>query len=102
MGLTAIAFGNEKVTADDLLIAQLSAFSFEPDGEAFPMETDNIDGWVVAAHGDVDGTKTMMYMISMIDKNSPGNYLVYIYSLSDKFTANSDTMQKVLYSVDVK
>ena len=53
IGLTAIAFGNEKVTADDLLIAQLSAFSAEPDGELFPIETDNVDGWVVTAHGDV-------------------------------------------------
>lgn len=102
MGLTAIAFGDEKVTADDLLVAQLTAFSFEPDGDAFPIETENVDGWVVVAHGDVDGTKTMMYMMSMIDKNSPGNYLVYVYSLSDKFAANKETMENILFSVDVK
>ncbi len=102
MGLTAIAFGDEKVTADDLLVAQLMAFSAEPDGELFPIETDNVDGWVVTAEGDVDGSKMTMYMMSMIDKNSPGNYLVYVYTLPAKFAANKETMENVLFSVDVK
>ena len=56
----------------------------------------------MVCHGDIDGTHTMMYMMSMIDKNSPGNYLVYVYSLVDKFPANKDTMENVLFSVDVK
>lgn len=102
MGLVAMEFPNEKVTADDLLIAQINALDFDPDGSAFPVETPTTEGWVCVVRGKIAGTDCIMYMFSLIDKNSPGNYLVYVWSPTDKYTANQETIEKIVFSVDVK
>lgn len=102
MGLVAMEFPDAKVTADELLIAQINALDFEPDGSAFPVETENSEGWVCVVKGDIAGTNCIMYMFSLIDKNSPGNYLVYVWAPTDKYTANEATIEKIVFSVDVK
>jgi hypothetical protein len=102
MGLVAMEFPDAKVTADDLLVAQITTLDFEPEGSAFPVETENSEGWVCVVKGDLAGTSCIMYMFSLIDKNSPGNYLVYVWSPTDKYAANEATIEKIIYSVDVK
>jgi len=102
MGLVAIAFPNADVTSDGLLAAQLQEFKFDPDGDAIPVETDNVDGWLVVAKSNLDSSPTMMYMMSMIDKDGPGNYVIYIFTDPAKFAASKETMENILFSVDIK
>ena len=41
----------------------------------------------------------MMYIMSAIEADGAGNYVIYIYTPTDQFAANSTTMEKILYSI---
>lgn len=102
VGLTFVIFANDKVTSDELLGLALADFDFEPDGEAFAYEEGNMEGYITAARGKIDGTDMMMYVMSAIENGGHGNYVLYVFTPTANFEKNSATMEKILYSAKLK
>jgi hypothetical protein len=101
MGTTAVIFNDETITADDLLAKALADFDFDPEGQAFPFEENGIQGDFTTARGKINGTDMMMYIMSAIDTNGKGNYVVYVYTPTTMFEKNQATMDRILTSVEV-
>ena len=99
MGTTLVIFPNDKISSDDLLEAALGDFDYEPDGEANEIQVGNIEGYITAARGNINGQDMMMYVMSAIEADGAGNYVIYIYTPTDQFEANSQMMEDILYSI---
>lgn len=102
MGSTAVVFGNEKISAEDLLEMSLADFDFEPEGEAHYAQIGDIEAYYVGAVGKINGIEMSMLIMSAIDAGSNGNYVVYAYTPTANFSANEKTMEEILFSVDFK
>ncbi len=102
MGSTAVVFGNEKISAEDLLEMSLADFDFEPEGEAHYAQIGDIEAYYVGAVGKINGVEMSMLIMSAIDASSNGNYVVYAYTPTANYSANEKTMEQILFSVDFK
>ena len=102
MGSTAVVFGNDKISADDLLEMALADFDFEPEGEAHYVQIGDIEAYYVGAVGKINGTEMSMLIMSAIDASTNGNYVVYAYTPTANYNANEKTMEEILFSVDFK
>lgn len=102
MGTTFVIFSNDQITADELLGLALADFDFEPDGEAFAFTENNMEGYITAAKGTIDGTEMMMYVMSAIENGGKGNYVLYIFTPVANFEKNNATMETILYSAKLK
>jgi hypothetical protein len=98
MGVTFVIFGNDKITADELLALALGDFDFDPTGEAFAFEEGNMEGYITVARGKLDGVDMMMYVMSAVEHGGKGNYVLYTYTPTANFDKNGPTLEKVLYS----
>ena len=99
MGTVLLIFPNDQITSDELLGAALSDFDFEPEGEANEIQIGNIEGYITAARGNINGQDMLMYIMSAIEADGSGNYVIYIYTPTDQFDANSEVMTNILYSI---
>lgn len=102
MGSTAVVFGNDKISADDLLEMALADFDFEPEGEAHYVQIGDIEAYYVGAVGKVNGVEMSMLIMSAIDGSSHGNYVVYAYTPTANYAKNEKTLSDILFSVDFK
>ncbi len=102
MGSTAVVFGNDKISADDLLGMALADFDFNPEGEAHFVEIGDIEAYYVGAVGKINGVEMSMLIMSAIDASSHGNYVVYAYTPTANYAKNQKTMEDILFSVDFK
>ena len=102
MGSTAVVFGNDKISADDLLELALADFDFEPEGEAHYVQIGDIEAYYVGAVGKINGTEMSMLIMSAIDASSNANYVVYAYTPTANYASNQKTMEDILFSVDFK
>ncbi len=102
MGVTFVIFSNDKITSEELLELALGDFDFDPDGEAFAYEEGNMEGYITAARGKLDGADMMMYVMSAVENGGKGNYVLYIYTPTANFEKNNATMEKILYSAKLK
>lgn len=100
MGTVLVVFPNDEITSEDLLEAALSDFDYEPDGEANAIQVGNVEGYITAARGNINGQDMMMYVMSAIEADGSGNYVIYIYTPTSEFKNNSDVMTDILYSID--
>ena len=99
MGTVLVTFPNDQISSEDLLELALADFDFEPDGEANEIQVGNVNGYITAARGNVNGTDMMMYIMSAVEADGAGNYIIYVYTPTDQFAANSATMETILYSI---
>ncbi len=99
MGTVLVTFPNDQITSEDLLELALADFDFEPDGEANEIQVGNVDGYITAARGNIGGQDMMMYIMSAVESDGSGNYIIYVYTPTDAFAANSATMEQILYSI---
>jgi predicted small lipoprotein YifL len=99
MGTVLVTFPNDQISSEDLLELALGDFDFEPDGEANEIQVGNVDGYITAARGNVNGTDMMMYIMSAVESDGSGNYVIYVYTPTEMFQANSATMEQILYSI---
>ncbi len=99
MGTVLVVFPNNQISSEELLEAALGDFDYEPDGEANEIQVGNIEGFITAARGNINGQDMMMYIMSAIEADGSGNYVIYIYTPTDQFEANSETMTNILYSI---
>jgi hypothetical protein len=99
MGTVLVTFPNDEISSFDLLAAALADFDFEPDGEANEIQVGNVEGYITAARGNINGQDMMMYIMSAIESDGSGNYIIYIYTPTEMFQANSATMETILYSI---
>ena len=102
MGSTAVVFGNDKISADDLLDMALADFDFEPEGEAHYVQIGDIEAYYVGAVVKINGTEMSMLIMSAIDASTNGNYVVYAYTPTANYDANEKIMEEILFSVDFK
>lgn len=102
MGSTAVVFGNDKISADELLEMALADFDFEPEGEAHYVQIGDIEAYYVGAVGKINGHEMSMLIMSAIDGSSHGNYVVYAYTPTANYAKNEKTMSDILFSVDFK
>ncbi|CAF3838133.1 unnamed protein product [Rotaria sp. Silwood1] len=102
MGSTAVVFGNDKISADDLLEMALADFDFTPEGEAHYVQIGDIEAYYVGAVGKINGHEMSMLIMSAIDASSHGNYVVYAYTPTANYAKNEKTMSDILFSVDFK
>lgn len=102
MGSTAVLFGNDKITADELLGMALASFDFEPEGEAHFVQIGDIEAYYVGAVGTINGQEMSMLIMSAIDASSNANYIVYAYTPTTNYSANEKTIEEILFSVDFK
>lgn len=102
VGLTFVIFSNDQITSDELLGLALADFDFEPDGEAFAYTEGNMEGYITAARGKIEGTDMMMYMMSAIENGGKGNYVLYVFTPTANFEKNNATMETILYSAKLK
>lgn len=102
VGLTFVIFSNDQITSDELLGLALADFDFEPDGEAFAYTEGNMEGYITAARGKIDGTDMMMYVMSAIENGGKGNYVLYVFTPTANFDKNNATMETILYSAKLK
>lgn len=102
VGLTFVIFSNDQITSDELLGLALADFDFEPDGEAFGYTEGNMEGYITAARGKIDGTDMMMYVMSAVENGGKGNYVLYIFTPTANFEKNNATMETILYSAKLK
>ena len=102
MGTTFVIFSNDQITSDELLGLALADFDFEPDGEAFAYGEGNMEGYITAAKGKIDGTDMMMYVMSAVENGGKGNYILYIFTPTANFEKNNATMEKILFSAKLK
>jgi hypothetical protein len=102
MGSTAVVFGNDKISADDLLEMALADFDFTPEGEAHYVQIGDIEAYYVGAVGKINGVEMSMLIMSAIDGSSHGNYVVYAYTPTANYAKNEKTMSDILFSVDFK
>jgi hypothetical protein len=102
MGSTAVIFGNDKISADDLLGMALADFDFEPEGEAHYVQIGDVEAYYVGAVGKVNGQEMAMLIMSAIDGSSHGNYVVYAFTPTSMYDKNQKTMEEILFSVDFK
>lgn len=100
MGSTAVVFGNNKISADELLEMALGDFDFEPEGEAHFVQIGDIEAYYVGAVGKINGQEMSMLIMSAIDASSHGNYVVYAYTPTASFSKNEKTISDILFSVD--
>jgi hypothetical protein len=99
MGTVLVTFPNDQITSEDLLELALADFDFEPDGEANEIQVGNVDGYITAARGNIGGQDMMMYIMSAVESDGSGNYIIYVYTPTEQFEANSATMEQILYSI---
>lgn len=99
MGTVLVTFPNDQISSEDLLEMALADFDFEPDGEANEIQVGNVSGYLTAARGNINGTDMMMYIMSAVESDGSGNYIIYVYTPTDAFAANSATMEQILYSI---
>jgi len=99
MGTVLVTSPNDQISSEDLLELALGDFDFEPDGEANEIQVGNVDGYITAARGNVNGTDMMMYIMSAVESDGSGNYVIYVYTPTEMFQANSATMEQILYSI---
>ncbi len=102
VGLTFVIFSNDQITSDELLGLALADFDFEPDGEAFAYTEGNMEGYITAARGKIEGTDMMMYVMSAIENGGKGNYVLYVFTPTANFEKNNATMETILYSAKLK
>jgi predicted small lipoprotein YifL len=102
MGLTFVIFANDKITSDELLGLALADFDFEPDGEAFAYEEGNMEGYITAARGKLNGVDMMMYVMSAVENGGTGNYVLYTFTPTANFEKNGPTLEQILYSANHK
>ena len=102
VGLTFVIFSNDQITSDELLGLALADFDFEPDGEAFAYTEGNMEGYITAARGNIEGTDMMMYVMSAIENGGKGNYVLYVFTPTANFDKNNATMETILYSAKLK
>ncbi len=102
MGATVIEFGNDKLSADDLLGLALADFDFNPEGEAHYVQLGDIEAYYVGAVGKINGQDMSMLIMSGIDASSNANYVVYAYTPTASYDKNAKTIEEILFSVDFK
>lgn len=102
MGMAFVIFANDKITSDELLGLALADFDFEPEGEAFAYEEGNMEGYVTVARGKLNGVDMMMYVMSAVENGGSGNYILYTYTPTANFDANSATLEQILFSANHK
>lgn len=102
VGSVAVVFGNDKISADDLLGMALADFDFEPEGEAHYVQIGDVEAYYVGAVGKINGQEMSMLIMSAIDASSNGNYVVYAFTPTVTFEKNQKTMEEILFSVDFK
>ena len=101
LGVTAIEFANKDITSDELLETAFADFDFEPDGEAYPIQHGDVEGYLSVARGNINGADMLMYVMSAVDNAGKGNYVVYIYTPTANFEKNKDMMEKVLAGLKI-
>lgn len=102
MGTNLVTFSNDQITSDELLAAALADFDFQPEGEANAIVLDGIEGYMSVAKGNINGQDMMMYIMSAVEPEGKGNYVIYIYTPTEMFEKNSPTLEKILHSIDFK
>lgn len=102
VGSVAVVFGNDKISADDLLGMALADFDFEPEGEAHYVQIGDVEACYVGAVGKINGHEMSMLIMSAIDASSNGNYVVYAFTPTVTYEKNMKTMEEILFSVDFK
>jgi len=100
MGSVAVVFGNDKITADDLLGMALADFDFEPEGEAHYAQIGDVEAYYVGAVGKINGQEMSMLIMSAIDASTNGNYVVYAFTPVEMYDKNKSVMEDILFSVD--